>query len=156
MSTILALVRKRTATGPFLGVLNFTLCTNTLQVPFIFSGPGIPAGQVLSEPTGNIDIMPTILDLAGGEGCVPNFVDGKSMLPLLLPSIAAARDFTNTSWRNYFLIEYLSVGTYYNDHSKCFGTPACANGEPMPRGPDPKDKSPCVESNVTGGGNCYL
>lgn len=127
-----------------------------MQVPLLFAGPGIPKGQVLPQPSGNIDIMPTILDLAGGPTCVPGFIDGKSMLPILVPSVAEARGEGSDAWRNYFLVEYLSVGTYYNDHSSCYGTPACADGQKMPRGPDPNDKKPCVEANETGSGNCYL
>lgn len=127
-----------------------------IHVPFLFSGPGIAAGTVLPHMSGNIDIMPTLLDLAGGPGAIPPWIDGKSMLPLLVPSVATARGFRNESWRDYFLIEYKSVGTYYNDHSGAYGEPACAHGQKMPRGPDPNKTSPCVESNITGGGNCYF
>eukprot|EP00040_Diaphanoeca_grandis_P034069 m.209824 g.209824 ORF g.209824 m.209824 type:complete len:684 (+) comp33051_c0_seq1:81-2132(+) len=126
-----------------------------IHVPLLFKGPGIPAGVVLPQMTGNIDIMPTILDLAGGLGVIPNEVDGKSMLPLILPSVAKARNFDPTTWRDYFLVEYKSVGTYYNDHSTCFGTPACALGQKMPRGPS-EDPGTCIEGNQTGTGNCYF
>ena len=34
-------------------------------VPLIIRGPGFPAGATRTQPTGNIDLAPTILDLAG-------------------------------------------------------------------------------------------
>ena len=63
--------------------------------------------------------------------------------------------------RDYWLAEYYSVGTYFNDHSSCAGKPACAHGQGMPRGPTAAamigdGKGGCTESNVTGGGNCYF
>lgn len=36
-----------------------------LHVPLILVGPGVPAGRVIVEPAGLIDIAPTILDAAG-------------------------------------------------------------------------------------------
>jgi arylsulfatase A-like enzyme len=36
-----------------------------LRVPLIFLGPGIPAGRRISAPVGLVDLMPTILELAG-------------------------------------------------------------------------------------------
>ena len=63
----------------------------------LLSGPGILKGVVLPHMTGNIDIMRTIPDIAGGPNAVPDFVDGKSMLPLLLPAVAAARGFQNSN-----------------------------------------------------------
>ena len=35
------------------------------RIPFIFSGPDIPQGEMVSELSGHIDIMPTILDYCG-------------------------------------------------------------------------------------------
>ncbi len=37
----------------------------TLRVPLLLRGPGIPAGLRLAGPAGLVDLMPTILDLAG-------------------------------------------------------------------------------------------
>ena len=52
---------------------------------------------------------------------------------------------------------YKSVGTYFNDHSSCAGTPSCAGGQGMPRGPaGAVPNANCTESNITGGGNCYF
>jgi arylsulfatase A-like enzyme len=52
-----------------------------LRVPLIFRGPGIPEGQRSSTVVGLVDLMPTILDLAG----LPPVGDpmGKSLVPLI-------------------------------------------------------------------------
>jgi len=142
-----------------------------IHVPLLFTGPGIPAGTILQHMSGNVDIMPTVLDLAGGPGAVPPFVDGKSLVSLLVPSVAAKRAAgalergvaETQPWRDAFLVEYKSVGTYYNDHSNCAGKPSCAidtgtgKARPMPRSPYAAvNASDCKESNVTGGGNCWF
>ena len=107
-----------------------------IHVPLLFWGPGIPANVVLPHMTGNVDIMPTLLDLAGGPGIIPPTVDGKSLLPLLFPSQrAAGLAAADVPWRDAFMIAYKSVGTYYNDHSSCAGKPDCSGS--MPRGPVP-------------------
>merc|ERR1712048_1503385 len=64
---------------------------------------------------------------------------------------------TSVQWRNRFLHEYLSVGTYFNDHSQAWEdgrntTQKC--GGAMPRGPAGQVKN-CVESAGIGDGNCY-
>jgi arylsulfatase A-like enzyme len=42
-----------------------SLYQELLDVPLIFKGPGIPAGVTADEPVSHVDIVPTILDLAG-------------------------------------------------------------------------------------------
>lgn len=54
------------------------------RIPLVMSVPdasGIPGGQVRSEPVELMDVMPTLLDVAGVP--VPAGVDGQSLLPLL-------------------------------------------------------------------------
>ena len=52
------------------------------QVPLLFWGPGhIAAGNRVSEPVGHIDVMPTILELAGVP--IPSQATGVSLVPLL-------------------------------------------------------------------------
>ncbi len=54
------------------------------RVPFIASWPGtIPAGVVSDEPAMNIDIFPTLINLAGGNLPSDRSIDGKDILPLL-------------------------------------------------------------------------
>ncbi len=70
-----------------------------IRVPFIIRGPGIAAGQELAGYlAGNIDVAPTIADLAGVVP--PNFVDGRSLAPLWSPNRPSPQQ-----WRQGFLVE---------------------------------------------------
>ena len=54
-----------------------------IRVPFVIRGPGISPNAVRAEPVVNIDIGPTIIDIAsGGEGKFPDYMDGMSLVPL--------------------------------------------------------------------------
>jgi N-acetylglucosamine-6-sulfatase len=53
----------------------------TVNVPFYVRGPGIAPGSTYDAVTGNIDIAPTIAEIAGATP--PEGVDGVSLLPLL-------------------------------------------------------------------------
>jgi N-acetylglucosamine-6-sulfatase len=52
-----------------------------IRVLLIVRGPGVPAGRVLEHLTGNIDLAPTFAEL--GRAAIPDFVDGRSLVPLL-------------------------------------------------------------------------
>ena len=54
----------------------------SVRVPFIISGPGLPARKVISQPVRLIDIMPTVLDLLGFKSTAVS--DGQSLRPLLM------------------------------------------------------------------------
>ena len=55
-----------------------------MRVPGIFRWPGeIPAGQVSSEPVGNMDVLPTFAKLAGAELPSDRAIDGRDLWPLL-------------------------------------------------------------------------
>lgn len=49
-----------------------------LRVPLLMRGPGIPAGEVRSDPFLTVDMVPTLLDAAGGAA--PTGLDGVSLL----------------------------------------------------------------------------
>jgi N-acetylglucosamine-6-sulfatase len=60
-------------------------------VPLMIRGPRIPVGATRSQVTGNIDLAPTILDLANATP--GRVMDGRSLVPLARdPSAAAGRD----------------------------------------------------------------
>lgn len=53
----------------------------SIAVPLILSWPGgLPAGQIVEETTGLVDLVPTLLSAAGVEGPVPTA--GRDLLPL--------------------------------------------------------------------------
>lgn len=71
----------------------------SIRMPLLVRYPGrIRPGTVRNEPALNIDLAPTILELARVP--VPKTIEGHSLVPLLSGSQRA--------WRNSFLIEYFS------------------------------------------------
>ncbi len=69
-----------------------------IRVTMIVRGPGVPAGKTLDHLTGNIDLAPTWAELAGAK--IPDFVDGRSLVPLL-----GANPPAPSAWRQCFLVE---------------------------------------------------
>jgi N-acetylglucosamine-6-sulfatase len=122
-----------------------------IRVPMLVRGPGVPANAVFEQLAANVDVAPTILDLAGLQ---PNFMDGRSMLPWLLPSQPESA----APWRDIMLHEYLAVGTYYNDHSEIWndGTTAAKCGGELPRGPSGSGPEVCEEAEGLGEGQCWF
>jgi len=70
-----------------------------IRVPLIVRGPGVPAGGNRDHFTLNIDLAPTLAELAGAK--IPSFVDGRSLRPLLGHAPPPVR-----SWRQDFVIEF--------------------------------------------------
>ena len=69
----------------------------SVRVPLLAYSPGfIKPGIKISELVQNIDIAPTILDLAGIK--TPDQMDGKSFVPLLKGE--------HTEWREHIFYEY--------------------------------------------------
>ena len=60
-----------------------------VRVPFLVRGPGIAAGATVPALAGNVDLLPTMLELAGIAA--PDGVDGRSLAPLLLGTAPSAR-----------------------------------------------------------------
>jgi arylsulfatase A-like enzyme len=54
---------------------------HSIRVPFILKGPGIPAGEINEVPIYLQDIVPTAIELAGGN--VPATYQFRSLLPLI-------------------------------------------------------------------------
>ena len=62
---------------------HYHLYEENIRVPLIVASPGLePASTVIDRQVRSIDIVPTILDLAGVEATAHNF-DGTSLVPLL-------------------------------------------------------------------------
>lgn len=67
-----------------------------IRVPFMIRGPGIEPGTTVSQMTANIDFAPTVAEIAGVAPAF--FVDGRSLLPLLLGE--------QVPWRDGLLVEF--------------------------------------------------
>jgi len=65
------------------------LFEETLRVPLIFAGPGIPAGRRVAAQVSLIDVLPTLLDLAGVAP--PAGLDGQSLLPAMRGAVLPDR-----------------------------------------------------------------
>ena len=71
----------------------------SIRMPLLIRYPkAIKAGTVRNEFALNIDLAPTLLELAGISG--PTWMEGRSLVPLLKRA--------KTEWRKSFLIEYYS------------------------------------------------
>ena len=69
---------------PLLGGKSFVY-EGGIRVPGIFSWQGrISEAQIVSEPVGLIDLMPTLLDLCGIQHLHRRHLDGTSLVPILL------------------------------------------------------------------------
>lgn len=69
-----------------------------ILVPFLVRGPGIPPNTTITQMTANIDIAPTIAELAGAQSA--DFVDGRSFVHFLNGQPA-----DDLQWRSALLIE---------------------------------------------------
>eukprot|EP01083_Nonionella_stella_P051088 135648_1 len=90
-----------------------------IRIPYYIRGPGITAQSNVDFIVGNVDVMPTVLDLA--NIAIPDTVDGKSFKSKILnPN----RDEPVDNWRDMFLIEFISVADQYFN--------ACTTWHPTP------------------------
>ncbi|KAK6960439.1 Extracellular sulfatase Sulf-2 [Biomphalaria glabrata] len=80
------------------------------KVPLIVRGPGIRPGTIISNIISNVDIAPTVIDMAREE--VPEHMDGESFMKLIRaaqdPTRVDKRGFVNIPnkpWRDTVLLE---------------------------------------------------
>ncbi|XP_077565516.1 N-acetylglucosamine-6-sulfatase [Stigmatopora nigra] len=82
-----------------------------IRVPLMVRGPNIKAGQISQFLVANVDLGPTVLDVAG-INVSKTQMDGISFLPVLNGQI------NGSSWRSDMLVEYQGEGSDISD-------PAC-------------------------------
>jgi arylsulfatase A-like enzyme len=75
----------------------------SVRVPLVVRGPGVPAGRALEHLASNVDYAPTLAELAGLP--VPPSVDGQSLVPLLGAAPPAPAE-----WRRDVLVEHWETG----------------------------------------------
>jgi N-acetylglucosamine-6-sulfatase len=76
----------------------YTPYETDIRVPLVVRGPGVPAAIQIDQFVGNVDLAPTIADLAGVS--LTTNPDGRSLVPLLHGQPPSA-------WRQAFLLEQL-------------------------------------------------
>jgi N-acetylglucosamine-6-sulfatase len=76
----------------------------SIHVPLLVRGPGVQAGSSTDKLVISTDYLPTFTDLAGVVPTTPEYVDGRSLRPLLLEASPEATIIT-TSWRSAVLVE---------------------------------------------------
>ena len=57
-----------------------TLYQEVLHIPLLAAGPGIPRGVVDSTVVGQIDLLPTLLEMASAE--LPRHLEGRCLMPV--------------------------------------------------------------------------
>ncbi|MDT8429851.1 MAG: sulfatase [Pseudomonadales bacterium] len=105
-----------------------------LRVPFIARWPEvIPPGQVSAEPVMNIDLFPTLVQLAGGELPTDRVIDGKDIMPVLRNAAASPHEalflFQNDriagvrsgKWKLVVESNYLSAVTRFDHPDSYYG-----------------------------------
>ncbi len=97
----------------------------SIRFPLIVRGPGVPEGVTRPQLVANIDLAPTILELAGAAAPPPS-VDGESIVKLMEGDQAALDD-----WRDGVLIELLLAGPSLS-HEYEFGEGERANDHTVP------------------------
>lgn len=75
-----------------------TAYDESIRIPLLIRGPGIPAGVTREHLVANNDFMPTMVDLSAGY--VPAIADGRSLQPLLSATPPAT-----SAWRQRLLIQ---------------------------------------------------
>ena len=85
-----------------------------LRVPLIVRGPGVAKNVTRNEPMLNIDIAPTILDIANGSnGHFPQAMDGMSFLSLLQVCFDLLRNLFGSGNRFFDKYESLHLLHYF-------------------------------------------
>lgn len=122
----------------------------SLRIPLVISGPGFDARQIVPEPVGIVDLMPTLLDTCGVDA--PDGVQGRSYLPLVRREAAAI-----DGWQEETFVQISESGTARAIRSErwtyCVAAPAGHGASHSPTGPQalPSNLTPAAAApRVTG------
>ncbi len=82
----------------------------SLKIPFIVYDPrpGGQKGVVRDDMVLNIDVAPTLLDLAGVD--IPDVMDGRSLVPLISGNRTRDSRLVTRGWRTHFYFEHYHSG----------------------------------------------
>ncbi len=96
------------------------LYQHVLHVPLIFSGHGIPAGAVDSTTVGQIDILPTLLNLAGIP--VPDREEGLDLMGPIPPDrpVYSSGVFNDSTQASVVCCRDKVIWSPIDDHSEMF------------------------------------
>jgi len=121
-----------------------TLSRFDMHNTLIAAGPDFKRGQTDDLPTGNVDLVPTILQILGIK--VPHQMDGRilseavaaptSLLPAPKPeakSIEARKDFPSGTWRQTLKISRVGSTIYLDEGNGAFANEPAANELPRDR-----------------------
>jgi N-acetylglucosamine-6-sulfatase len=87
------------------------------RTPFVVRGPGVPPGTTNEHLVSQVDLLPTICEIAGADA---SDVDGRSLLPVLRDPSAPFREFLlveaeDRGWHSIRMRKRNQVGTDYDD-----------------------------------------
>ncbi len=97
------------------GPLMYEEVTN---IPLIVKAPGCRGGKVSHSPVSHLDILPTLLDMAGLE--IPPVLHGYSLSPILSDPERKVRDYVHIGF-NRFAINQDAYGGFYPIRCVCDG-----------------------------------
>jgi len=115
------------------------------RVHLLVAGPGIVPGSIIEEPVMNIDLAPTMLELAGITEIHADLAefDGHSVAPLLIDGHSKATEVT-AGWRDTVFFEYYFVNT----NEKCVQN--CTTEYDYP-----EEESECGDLSVQPNQDCW-
>lgn len=84
------------------------LYENDVRIPFLVRGPGVAKNATQDAIVLNVDVAPTIAQIAGGGGSapLPANMDGRSILRFLGDDTPVDEVAGNDAWRTDFLVSY--------------------------------------------------
>ena len=85
-----------------------------MSVPLVIKAPSVKSGATCSGLVSNMDIMPTVLELGGCA--VPDYVDGRSLVPLLRNPTAAVREDLMSQHYGHFDVHTVQRAVYWKQY----------------------------------------